>query len=381
MAVPFILLGGAALAGITGAVKSVSAHTKNANAKQIVAEAQNIYDEAREMLEEQRTCTAECLKRLGALKVDIWSKEMNDFIRTFRAFKNVRMESDVAGDERLKLKCQGTENLKNMEVAALRATEIARAGVASLGTGVLAGIASYGGAMMFASASTGTAIASLSGVAATNATLAWFGGGALTAGGLGMAGGTLVLGGIVVGPVLAAAGLIMNAKADENLASAEATADPELKAHIDEAEKAAQLYDASRNTGNEVLDVVLTEKSLLCESRRIQLNAVTDGSCLNFFEASDLYALFANMLDHAIESAVKVPEPERRCIDLLVCTRQSFVVVNVISPDRPAESADTRAAHYAVKVTNRIVQKYKGTLTTESQNGFFAVKIIFPQGK
>ena len=43
MAVPFILLGGAALAGITGAVKSVSAHTKNANAKQIVAEAQNIY--------------------------------------------------------------------------------------------------------------------------------------------------------------------------------------------------------------------------------------------------------------------------------------------------------------------------------------------------
>ena len=125
MAVPFILLGGAALAGITGAVKSVSAHTKNANAKQIVAEAQNIYDEAREMLEEQRTCTAECLKRLGALKVDIWSKEMNDFIRTFRAFKNVRMESDVAGDERLKLKCQGTENLKNMEVAALKATEMA----------------------------------------------------------------------------------------------------------------------------------------------------------------------------------------------------------------------------------------------------------------
>ena len=160
-----------------------------------------------------------------------------------------------------------------------------------------------------------------------------------------------------------------------------APADPELKAHIDEAEKAAQLYDASRNTGNEVLDVVLTEKSLLCESRRIQLNAVTDGSCLSFFEAGDLYALFANMLDHAIESAVKVPEPERRCIDLLVCTRQSFVVVNVISPDRPAESADTRAAHYAVKVTNRIVQKYKGTLTTESQNGFFAVKIIFPQGK
>lgn len=46
------------------------------------------------------------------------------------------------------------------------------------------------------SASTGTAIASLSGVAATNATLAWFGGGSLTAGGLWM------LGGIVAAPLV-----------------------------------------------------------------------------------------------------------------------------------------------------------------------------------
>ncbi len=75
---------------------------------------------------------------------------------------------------------------------------------------------------------------------------------------------------------------------------------------IDEAERAARLYDANRNTGNEVLDVVLTEKSLLCESRGIQLNAVANGSCLGFFEAGDLYALFANALDHAVESAVQI---------------------------------------------------------------------------
>ena len=101
---------------------------------------------------------------------------------------------------------------------------------------------------------------------------------------------------------------------------------------IDEAERAARLYDANRNTGNEVLDVVLTEKSLLCESRGIQLNAVANGSCLGFFEAGDLYALFANALDHAVESAVQVSRPECRVIDLLVCVRQGFVVVNIISP-------------------------------------------------
>ena len=37
---------------------------------------------------------------------------------------------------------------------------------------------------------------------------------------------------------------------------------------LDEAEQAARMYDANAATGNEVLDVVLTEKSLLCEAEQ-----------------------------------------------------------------------------------------------------------------
>ena len=139
--------------------------------------------------------------------------------------------------------------------------------------------------------------------------------------------------------------------------------------------------NANAATGNEVLDVVLTEKSLLCESRGIQLNAVANGSCLGFFEAGDLYALFANALDHAVESAVQVSRPECRVIDLLVCVRQGFVVVNIISPLRPPEQQANRSAQYELKVIRRIVQKYKGTLTLEEQGEFFAEKIIFPLQK
>ena len=150
---------------------------------------------------------------------------------------------------------------------------------------------------------------------------------------------------------------------------------------LDEAEQAARMYDANAATGNEVLDVVLTEKSLLCESRGIQLNAVANGSCLGFFEAGDLYALFANALDHAVESSVQASRPECRVIDLLVCVRQGFVVVNIISPLRPPEQQASRSAQYELKVIRRIVQKYKGTLTLEEQGEFFAEKIIFPQQK
>ena len=157
--------------------------------------------------------------------------------------------------------------------------------------------------------------------------------------------------------------------------------DAAVSQSLDEAEQAARMYDANAATGNEVLDVVLTEKSLLCESRGIQLNAVANGSCLGFIEAGDLYALFANALDHAVESAVQTARPECRVIDLLVCVRQGFVVVNIISPLRSPEKQANRSAQYELKVIRRIVQKYKGTLTLEEQGEFFAEKIIFPLQK
>lgn len=74
--------------------------------------------------------------------------------------------------------------------------------------GAMAGFGAYGAVGLLATASTGTAISSLGGIAATNATLAWLGGGSLAAGGLGVAGGTAVLGGIIAAPVIAVTALI-----------------------------------------------------------------------------------------------------------------------------------------------------------------------------
>jgi membrane protein implicated in regulation of membrane protease activity len=88
-----------------------------------------------------------------------------------------------------------------------------------MGENIQAGVSLFGGAAggltltvgsiglvtMFGAASTGTAISALSGAAATNALLAWFGGGALVMGGAGMAGGAAILVGIAVVPGVAIA--------------------------------------------------------------------------------------------------------------------------------------------------------------------------------
>lgn len=86
------------------------------------------------------------------------------------------------------------EKAKNADIGSGAAGGVLGAGIATLGPA-----AAMGFATTFGVASTGTAISSLSGAAATNAALAWLGGGALSAGGGGMAAGNVLLG--LAGPV------------------------------------------------------------------------------------------------------------------------------------------------------------------------------------
>lgn len=153
--------------------------------------------------------------------------------------------------------------------------------------------------------------------------------------------------------------------------------DASTRKSLDEAEQAARLYNADVHTGNEVLDVALTEKSLLCESHGIRLNCVADGSCLAFVEPGDLYALFANALDPVIEAAAHQSSADHAMIDLLLYARQGFAVLNLVGPEDPAATGG-RSGRYELKVVRRIVQKYSGTVTAETREGFTSLKVLIP---
>lgn len=70
-------------------------------------------------------------------------------------------------------------------------------GSAAAGAGTLAGFGIMSAASAWGTASTGTAIANLSGAAASQASLAWLGGGSIAAGGGGVTIGTVAVGGVV----------------------------------------------------------------------------------------------------------------------------------------------------------------------------------------
>lgn len=187
----------------------------------LLNEAQTKYDTALNNFNKQKDKTADCLEELGKVKIKAWSEGMDSFVTNFSAFNNIEIIKTVDTNVSFIGSSEEPQQMiVNMQQASLTASEVAKAGVAAVGSGALIGIASYGGAMMFGTASTGTAIAALSGAAKTNATLAFFGGGSKAVGGLGIAGGKFVLAGIVAAPVLAVAAVITSVKSKERLAEA-----------------------------------------------------------------------------------------------------------------------------------------------------------------
>jgi hypothetical protein len=101
------------------------------------------------------------------------------------------------------------------------------AATATLGTATGGAVAAGSWALVSiaGTASTGAAISTISGVAASNATLAWFGGGALAAGGAGMAGGMVVLSGLLLLPIVLIWGVSIHKKAKKLEAGAKEIAE------------------------------------------------------------------------------------------------------------------------------------------------------------
>ena len=110
-------------------------------------------------------------------------------------------DKDIAEVSVQREQFKGTiEYSKEQEQALKKSAGNAAAGVAAgAGVATLAPTAAMWVATTFGTASTGTAISALSGAAATNAALAWLGGGALAAGGGGMVAGQALL--TLAGPV------------------------------------------------------------------------------------------------------------------------------------------------------------------------------------
>lgn len=162
--------------------------------------------------------------------------------------------------------------------------------------------------------------------------------------------------------------------------------------YVKDIENIVNIYDSTVSTGNEALDLLLTEKSLSCLKNGITLSCLADCSLLSFISDSDLYALFGNIIDNATEAVTKLSDKTKRNINLIVKNINGFISVEVDNyysgnislglDGMPITSKEDNGFHgYGLKSVEAIVARYDGDLKISLNDEIFSISILFSAPK
>ena len=165
------------------------------------------------------------------------------------------------------------------------------------------------------------------------------------------------------------------------------SSEDERNAYIRQVGDAVLFFESAVKTGNQTLDLILMEKQLYCKEHGITLTCVCDGAELDWLEAADLYALFGNALENAIES-VREESPENRVISFRSGQRAGFLSLhfeNYLGHDltmrdgMPLTTKDDQQYHgFGMLSIRHIVEKYGGTMSIRTDRNLFRLDILLP---
>ena len=156
---------------------------------------------------------------------------------------------------------------------------------------------------------------------------------------------------------------------------------------VDDLYKSISIYDSKVETGNELLDVLLTEKSLYCEQNEIKFSCMVEGKKLSFMDSGDLYCLFGNIIDNALEAVKQLPDKDKRIINLVIKTKNDLLILQEenyfkgkldFRDGLPVTTkGDTNYHGFGSRSIRMIARKYGGELTTFVTGDVFHLNILF----
>jgi hypothetical protein len=261
----------------------------------------------------RKACEAE-MAAFGAEKVAALDLELRQFVDAFSQLRNAEL-SDVVINDVSPVDDITMAPLQKLDFDEWDAVKLA-AGLAPVvsaaaGSGAVAGAAVWTAGAVGAAASTGTAISSLSGAAATNATLAWLGGGSVAAGGGGVAVGAAVLTGAVAAPVILVGGIFVNRKGNQALAQAEAQS-LEVQEFVAKLEAANKILDRTADLSRGLAEI-LERLRLLLAPRIADLQSwVAREKNFNRYSQKRQLAVAATAALAGVTAAVATTSPSTR---------------------------------------------------------------------
>lgn len=162
----------------------------------------------------------------------------------------------------------------------------------------------------------------------------------------------------------------------------------EIDTQLKELERSVMIYDSIIKTGNPVLDTVLTEKSLICEANQINMTCMADGEKLNFISKIDLYTMFGNALDNAIECVMKQEDVSKRIIQIAVFYEKNLLMIRIrnyceeklkLQDGIPISTKQDKNYHgFGLKSIQYTAEKYGGGIVCQNFDNYFVLQILLP---
>lgn len=161
-----------------------------------------------------------------------------------------------------------------------------------------------------------------------------------------------------------------------------------LKMYEEELQKTIRDYDSLYETGNAIIDTLLSDAALKCREDGVQLICLLDGRSFDFIAPADLCTIFGNALDNAVESVRQIPEAEKRIIHVKSLAQKGFLALhfdNYYVHELRWEGGELKTSReekeghgYGLKSIRFAAEKYGGHMTSRAGEGKFVLTLAFP---
>ena len=137
-------------------------------------------------------------------------------------------------------------------------------------------------------------------------------------------------------------------------------------------------------TGNGSLDYILNIKAIDCQKKGYSIQFIIEHNDLSFIKESDLFILFGNMFDNAIEHCSK----ENKHIKVMIRNQKGFIIIACSNPTDLSDITSNKSPlvttkndklnhGYGMQSMKLITEKYDGIFTYKVENHTFILSSSF----
>lgn len=161
------------------------------------------------------------------------------------------------------------------------------------------------------------------------------------------------------------------------------------KDKVNELNRRIAAFGNSIKTGNDILDLVIAERTLIVQKENINLSIIADGSVLSNMKQSDCYSLFMNIMDNAIDAVKELPKDQRE-ISLAVRESMGMILIHEVNPFQgtlnfkdglpQTTKRDSMYHGFGTKSIKGIVDSYSGDCEISiKDNNIYVLNILLPK--